>query len=771
MEFSLYNWGNDQFEGENKYELLLEGAKFADENGFCAVWTPERHFHAFGGLYPNPSVTGAAVAAVTKNLAVRAGSIVSPLHHPIRIAEEWAVIDNLTGGRVGLSIASGWQPNDFVLKPENTPPNNKPAMFEDIKTIRKLWAGEAVEFPTKSGEPFGVITQPRPLSKKLPIWVTTAGNPETWKEAGTAGANILTHLLGQSIEEVAEKTALYHTALRVAGYDPEEFTVTLMLHTFVGADRETVRKTVREPMKDYLRSAAGLIKQYAWAFPAFKKPKGVTNPFEINLDDLSNDEMEGVLDYAFERYFEDAGLFGTVEDCLKRVEQLKQIGVGEIGCLVDYGMSVETVLEGLVPLAQVLKRANTPCDAAEGDYSIAAQIQRHGVTHLQCTPSMARMLVSDEQAATALKNLKHLMIGGEPLPGSMISDFAKITSAEIQNMYGPTETTIWSSSEQAQTTDGLVNIGHPIANTQLYVLDTFGEPVPVGTPGELYISGAGVTRGYWNQPELTNQRFLPNPFLKDQNPEQARMYRTGDMVCWRDDGKVEFLGRVDNQVKLRGHRIELGEIEAGLEARETINQAVVVTHEFGSNDVRLVAYLVTNNPISEADLRENLSANLPDYMVPSHFVTLDEIPLTPNKKVDKNALPAPTVQAAKTTLAIPVPSEDTLENQIAAIWSRILGVPNIASGDNFFELGGHSLLAVQAHREIKSELGVEKMSITDFFRFPTLSALAGQLASKMPDNPVPAQMKVIDIEQHKPARNDVMSKRKAMRARRKSALS
>ncbi len=149
--------------------LLLEGAKFADANGFCAVWTPERHFHAFGGPYPNPSVTGAAVAAVTQNIGVRAGSCVAPLHHTARIAEEWAVIDNLTNGRAGLAIASGWQPDDFVLRPENTPPDNKPAMFQAIADLRKLWAGEKVAFPRKDGTMFEVLTQPRPVSKKLPM--------------------------------------------------------------------------------------------------------------------------------------------------------------------------------------------------------------------------------------------------------------------------------------------------------------------------------------------------------------------------------------------------------------------------------------------------------------------------------------------------------------------------------------------------------------------------------------------------------------------------
>ena len=185
-----------------------------------ALWPSgrrKRHFHAFGGPYPNPSVTGAAVAAVTKNIGVRAGSCVVPLHHPARVAEEWAVIDNLTNGRAGLAVASGWHPDDFVLRPENTPPANRDAMFAATDQIRRLWRGEKVDFPTANGGTFGVVTQPRPVSKELPIWVTTAGNPATWREAGEVGANVLTHLLGQSIDEVAGKIRIYHEALRKAG--------------------------------------------------------------------------------------------------------------------------------------------------------------------------------------------------------------------------------------------------------------------------------------------------------------------------------------------------------------------------------------------------------------------------------------------------------------------------------------------------------------------------------------------------------------------------
>jgi natural product biosynthesis luciferase-like monooxygenase protein len=755
IDFSLFYWGNDDGPGPRKYKLLLDGARFADAHGFCAVWTPERHFHAFGGPYPNPSVTGAAVAAVTRNLSVRAGSCVAPLHHTVRIAEEWAVIDNLTDGRAALGIASGWHPDDFVLRPENAPPGNKAAMLEAIDALRRLWRGEAVEFPTASGKPLAVVTQPRPVSKELPIWVTTAGNPDTWKEAGAIGANVLTHLLGQSIDEVGGKIAIYHQALRAAGHDPADHKVTLMLHTFVGADRETVRETARGPMKDYLKSAAGLVKQYAWAFPAFKKPAGVTNPMELDLQTLTEDELDGILEFAFRRYFEDSGLFGTVDDCLARVEQLKRIGVDEIACLIDYGIPVQQVLDGLRPLAEVLRRANSPSGVADDDFSIAAQIIRHGVTHLQCTPSMARMIAMNDEARFALARVKHLMLGGEALPGALVAEFARLTSARILNMYGPTETTIWSSTEEAAACDGIVNIGRPIANTRFYVLDDRREPVPVGVPGELWIGGEGVARGYWHRDDLTAERFLPDPFA------EGRMYRTGDLVRWREDGRLDFLGRADHQVKIRGYRIELGEIEACIAAMPGVREAVVMAREDTPGDPRLVAYLTADAPLPDATLRERLAAQLPDYMVPAAFVALPEFPLTPNRKIDRNALPLPATESVRADGF--VAPENAVEKAIAAIWSRILGVPEIGARDNFFALGGHSLLAVQAHREIRDALGATRLTITDIFRFPTLAALAAHLD----DRPKPDEA-AARLAERAQARADAMSRRRELRTARGS---
>ncbi len=745
IDFSLYYWGNDDGQGPKKYELLLEGAKFADANGFNAVWTPERHFHAFGGPYPNPSVTGAAVAAVTKNVSVRAGSCVAPLHHPARIAEEWAIIDNLTNGRAGLGVASGWHPDDFVLRPENTPPKNRAAMFDAVDKVRALWRGEAVDFPTESGT-FAVTTQPRPVSAELPVWVTTAGNPDTWREAGEKGANVLTHLLGQSIEEVGEKIKIYHAALQAAGHDRKDFKVTIMLHTYLAESAAVARG----PLKDYLRSAAGLIKQYAWAFPAFKRPKGVSNPFELDIRDLGGEEVEAILDFAFERYFEESGLFGTVADGVARAEQLKRIGVDEIACLIDYGIPSGKVMEGLKPLAEVLQAANAPTQLDDDDFSVAAQIIRHGVTHLQCTPSMARILTMDDEARASLSHLRQLLLGGEALSGDLVAELRGCTDATLHNMYGPTETTIWSTHAAiADTPKGIVGIGQPIANTQVYVLDDALAPVPVGCEGELLIGGDGVTPGYWQRAETTADRFIDNPF------GAGRLYRTGDVVRWTPDGTLEFLGRSDHQVKIRGQRIELGEIETRI-VEAGVRQAVVMAREDTPGDIRLAAYLL--GTFDEARLRAELAQRLPEVMVPAHIVGVDAFPLTPNGKIDRKALPAPTEAAKAVPRAAPVAPRSDTEKLIAGVWGRVLGVDHIGAGDNFFALGGHSLLAVQAHREIRQVLGDVKLSITDIFRFPVLGDLARHIAPDEPAEPAPE-----DTAQ----KAETMSKRRAMRARRR----
>ena len=730
IDFSLYFWGNDDGAGPRKYQLLLEGARYADAHGFRAVWTPERHFHAFGGPYPNPSVTGAAVASVTRNLDIRAGSCVLPLHHPARVAEEWAVIDNISNGRAGIAFASGWMPEDFLLRPENAPPNNKTALLRDIDVVRRLWRGEAVQFDAPGGKKVDVLTQPRPVSKELPVWVTTAGNPDTYRDAARAGANVLTHLLGQSIDEVADKIKIYRETLRETGRNPADYAVTLMLHTLIGSDREEVRAAAREPMKAYLRSAAALIKEYAWAFPAFKKPQGVTKPMDIDLQSLDPEEFDAIIEFAFLRYFDDSGLFGTVDDALARANQLKVIGVDEIACLIDFGVPTETALHALEPLAEVVAAVRTqssgqPFDLGE-DSNLATLIRHHGVTHMQCTPSMAAMILMSDEDREALRGVKHLFVGGEALQPALLNDLRKATDATVENMYGPTETTIWSSTGPALPgREGAVPLGTPIANTQLYILDEARRLVPKGVAGELYIGGDGVTRGYFGRDDLTQERFTANPFL-----EGGRIYRTGDLVRIGDDGEINFLGRADYQVKVRGYRIELGEIEARIGLHPAVTESVVVAREDEPNDVRIVAYVrYERDPIPETELKSHVRAALPDFMVPAHFVTMQSFPLTPNAKVDRKALPRPEeASRAKPTVEYIAPEND-LQLRLSDAFKKLLGVERVGAFDNFFTLGGHSLLAVQLHRDLKANVAPE-LTITDIYRFPTVAGLAGHIQDR-----------------------------------------
>ncbi len=609
IDFSLFYFSGD--EGQNptdKYRLLLEGARFADQHGFAAVWTPERHFHAFGGLYPNPSLTSAAIAAITNRVQIRAGSVVLPLHNPIRVAEEWSVVDNLSRGRVGLSFASGWHSNDFVFAPDNYPERKK-VMFRQIETVLKLWRGEAITCRDGDDKEVTLKILPRPVRLDVPVWITAAASPDTFRTAGEMGVNILTNLLGQTVEEVAEKIAIYRQAWRHHGHGPGAGQVTLMLHTFVERTVSAVREKVRGPFTEYLKTAVDLIQKAssAWSFAAFHQPARTaeTNgPAKLDLNSLSQADTQALLDFAFERYFATSGLFGTPTSCLELVNQLRRIEVDEIACLIDFGVDVDSVLASLHFLDELNKKANPAAPAAGGKHSIANQIRRNQVTHLQCTPSLARMLVSDPEGAAALGSLKEFLVGGEALPPALAAQLGRTIAGTIHNMYGPTETAIWSSTQLIAKSGGDVTIGRPLANTEIYLLDKSGRPVPVGLPGELFIGGEGVARGYLNRPELTAEKFVPHPFRRESG---LRLYRTGDLARYRPDGSIEFLGRIDHQLKLRGHRIELGEIESVLAAHPAVKESVVVAAADTMGDKRLVAYVVPGSK-SAAGAQESTSA-------------------------------------------------------------------------------------------------------------------------------------------------------------------
>jgi natural product biosynthesis luciferase-like monooxygenase protein len=348
MDFSLFFFADDGAAGADGYRLLLESARFADEHGFTAVWTPERHFHTFGGPYPNPAVVGAAVAAVTERIGIRAGSVVAPLHHPARIAEEWSVVDNLSRGRVGVSFASGWLAADFVLRPDGYA-DRKRLTLETMDTVQRLWRGEEVQFPDENGGQRAIRIRPTPVQPQLPVWLTSAGTPDTFRTAGRLGAGLLTHLLGQGIDTLAGNIAEYRReAANARGdFDASGGTpgiaprprphVTLMLHTLLGDDRAAVRELVREPFSNYLRSSADLVlKASAGLLPAGFDPQR-----------LSNRDKQALIAHAFQRYFDTGGLFGTVADGVAVARRLAEIGVDEIACLIDFGVPADEVLRSL----------------------------------------------------------------------------------------------------------------------------------------------------------------------------------------------------------------------------------------------------------------------------------------------------------------------------------------------------------------------------------------------------------------------------------------
>jgi natural product biosynthesis luciferase-like monooxygenase protein len=398
-DFSLFYFGASSQPGGNPYKLLLEGARFADENGFEAVWTPERHFHHFGGAYPNPAITSAAIASITHRVKIRAGSCVLPLHHPIRVAEDWSVIDNISGGRVGLAFATGWQPNDFVLAPDAFA-QRKDVLMKNMEVVRRLWRGESIEVAAPGGKTSPTRVLPRPVQADLPIWLTVARNPETFEAAGANGLNVLTHMLGMGMDELAGNVALYRAARAKAGYAGEG-RVTLMLHAFAGACDDSVREIVRAPMKSYLSSSIDLVRDAAWSFPTFiqKSQETGKTPKEIfEAEPLQPDELDALLDHAFERYFKTSGLFGSIETCVEMVSKVKAIGINEIACLVDFGVDTDTALAHLPYLRKVMDAAEKSLAPAQR-YTVAEDIRHFNATHLQCTPSMALMLAGDADVA------------------------------------------------------------------------------------------------------------------------------------------------------------------------------------------------------------------------------------------------------------------------------------------------------------------------------------------------------------------------------------
>ncbi|MBK4215971.1 LLM class flavin-dependent oxidoreductase [Paracoccus caeni] len=343
MKFSLFYFdGDGSARNTDAYKLLLDSARFADQNGLLALWLPERHFHAFGGLYPNPALIHSALSMVTENVQLRSGSVVLPLHHPVRVAEDWSVLDNLSGGRAGIAIASGWTMQEFILSRE---PHGfrRSLMWQSYEQLTRLLAGEAVEFEDADGNLVEAKTLPRPLQPRIPFWVACQSQ-ETFVEAGRRGINVLCSLLGERIEDIAPKIRAYREALDQNGHDPDAGKVSIMVHTYLAEDPETAKANVIGPFSDYLRTHYHLLESLARSMK-----------LDVNLSEFSEDDVDSLLKFGVEGFMNGRSLIGSAASVEPVVEALAEAGVDEIACLIDFVQDYDLVMGGLPQIAALAK--------------------------------------------------------------------------------------------------------------------------------------------------------------------------------------------------------------------------------------------------------------------------------------------------------------------------------------------------------------------------------------------------------------------------------
>lgn len=338
MKLSIYFFSTeDEVSNEDRYEFLFTVAEHADRVGYHALWTPERHFQEFGGSYPNPAVLSAALSRITRRIGLRAGSVVMPHHHPARLVEDWALVDQLSGGRVGVCLATGWHKGDFVFYPDRYKDRRK-YTFDQVDTLRELWKGNSVSFDGPYGEDLAVTTFPRPVQREIPLWIVHSSNPDTWIRAGEQGLNVLSLL--DNWDRLEQNINAYREARARAGHEPNAGTITLGLHTYVGDDDGAVRGLVREPLSGYLSS--------------FLKQRGGDAALHGESKSISEQEKKILVDSVFDDMYENRALFGTPERCIAMINRLAAIGVNEVACLLDFGLPFATVLEGLPKLDEVL---------------------------------------------------------------------------------------------------------------------------------------------------------------------------------------------------------------------------------------------------------------------------------------------------------------------------------------------------------------------------------------------------------------------------------
>ena len=407
-------------------------------------------------------------------------------------------------------------------------------------------------------------------------------------------------------------------------------------------------------------------------------------------------------------------------------------------------------------LCQGGKLVLPPKDFERDFTSFATLIEDEKASHLLCLPAVYSLLLR-QAAPKQLKSLRSVIVAGEPcpleLPRRHFEAMSDAAHTSLYNEYGPTEATVWTTVYKCDPGDSTttVPIGRPVSNVQTYVLDDAHQPVPVGVVGELYVGGEGLARGYLNSPAQTAERFVPHPFSLEPG---ARLYATGDLARYLPGGDLDYLGRRDHQVKVRGYRIELGEIEMALMDHPAVREAAVIV----TDERRVVAYLTVIGPTppTTEELRDSLRTRLPEYMLPSQFVLLDQMPLGRNGKLDRSALPALGASRPTLTVAYAIP-QTPLEQTIAEVWQEFLRLETVGVNDVFFDLGGHSLLLVLVHEELQQRLGRE-VPIADLFKFPTVRALAQHLSG------TPEQKEESSVN-----RQRASARKEALSARSKSA--
>lgn len=681
--------GTERRNEADQYRLLLESAKFADDHGFAAVWTPEHHFHAPDGRYPDPSVASTALAAValsTARVQIRGGSVVLLSHHPLRVAEEWVLIDNLSQGRVGLS-ATGWHHDDAGLS-ALAATERFAAIAREVAAIRSLWQGPAKGSPgPPPGDGDGAV-HPRPIQPDLPIWITSAGHDETFVAAGTARTYILTHLSGQTVEHLSRRIMLYRAAWKAAGHAGDGH-VALMLPTFVGHENASAFEAIRE----------ALLPDH--------------HPADI--------------------------LLGTPQECRRTVARMHAAGIDEIGCMIDFGLPVQQVLDHLPWLNTLREFAGK---AQAGMHALTTLMERHAVTHLSCTPSMALALARDKAGQSRLACLHHLVLGGEPVLPPVAEKLQDEVGGRVTAMFGMAETTVWCAAQRLDCVRVPLPLGRALTNHHLLVLDSRQQPLPPGLPGELAIAGCGVARGYLGQDGRTAQSFIAHPLLPG-----ARIWRSGMRAQLGADGTLEQVRTDHGQDSITSDQNDTGSTDHPAAGTVTAprrhpgqDQLIRLFRGDTPGDVRQVDGFeppAAFRPLRAA-LDDPVTAHLPEFSSSYSTVGMTRLPLPSNDKGDNPASDASTSPYG----GPPVPSvlyvapTSTMERRIAALWCHVLRIEKVGIHDDFFALGGHALLTVQLHGLLHAVTD-RPFSLNDIFRFPTIHAFTTHLEHSPPVSPPP----------------------------------